>query len=221
MTMTDILKNLSLNGRLALTAFALGVVALFAGSPYRGADATVNTKELSLAMATDADQVGVTTLADWIIQGKSNFRVVDLRHAAAYAEYHIPPAENIPVAGLNQSSLQHNEKVILYAEDGARAAQAWMLLKARGYKGAYILRGGLDAWKDSVLFPRIPENPTPAQAVEFARAREVSRYFGGTPQALADDATSAGQVAMPKLTMPAPQAAGGAGAPKKKKKEGC
>lgn len=221
MTMTDILKNLSLNGRLALVAFGLGVVALFAGSPYRGADATVNTKELSLAMATDADQVGVTTLADWIIQGKSNFRVVDLRHAAAYAEYHIPPAENIPVAGLNQSSLQHNEKVILYAEDGARAAQAWMLLKARGYKGAYILRGGLDAWKDSVLFPRIPENPTPAQVVEFARAREVSKFFGGTPQAPAGDSTAAGQVAMPKLTMPTPQAAGAAGAPKKKKKEGC
>ena len=44
-----------------------------------------------------------------------------------------------------------------------------MLLRAKGYKGVYILRGGLEAWKDSVLFPRIPENPTPAQVVEFAR----------------------------------------------------
>jgi rhodanese-related sulfurtransferase len=217
--MADLMTKLSLNGRLALTAFVLGVLALFAGTPYHGADATINTKELSLTMATDADQVGVTTLADWIIQGKSNFRVVDLRHAAAYAEYHIPPAENIPVAGLGQSSLLHNEKIILYADDGARAAQAWMLLKAKGYKGVYILRGGLDVWKDSVLFPRIPGNPTPAQVVEFARAREVSRFFGGTPQALSGDSTATGQVAMPKLTMPASQPAG---APtKKKKKEGC
>lgn len=216
--MADLMRKLSLNGRLALTAFVLGVLALFAGTPYHGADATINTKELSLTMATDADQVGVTTLADWIIQGKSNFRVVDVRHAAAYAEYHIPPAENIPVAGLGQSSLLHNEKIVLYADDGVRAAQAWMLLKAKGFKGVYILRGGLDAWKDSVLFPRIPGNPTPAQAVEFARAREVSRFFGGTPQALAGDSTAARQVAMPKLTMPASPTAG---APKKKKKEGC
>ena len=110
-------------------------------------------------MATGADQVSVTTLADWIIQAKADFRVVDLRPEAAYAEYHIPPAENIPVAGLAQSSLRHNEKVILYAEDGARAAQAWMLLRAKGFKGVYILRGGLEAWKDSVLFPRVPGNP--------------------------------------------------------------
>lgn len=221
MTMADFLKNLSLNGRLAAVAFALGFVALFAGSPYKGAGATVNTKELSIAMATGTDQVGVTTLADWIIQGKADFRVVDLRPAAAYAEYHLPPAENIPVAGLAQSSLQRNEKVILYAEDAARAAQAWMLLRAKGYKGVYILRGGLEAWKDSVLFPRIPENPTPAQMVEFARAREVSKYFGGTPQVAASDSAGTQPIAMPKLTMPSSPAAAAPGATKKKKKEGC
>lgn len=221
MTMQNLLKNLSLNGRLAAVAFALGFVALFAGSPYKGAGATVNTKELSIAMATGTDQVGVTTLADWIIQGKADFRVVDLRPAAAYAEYHLPPAENIPVAGLAQSSLQRNEKVILYAEDAARAAQAWMLLRAKGYKGVYILRGGLEAWKDSVLFPRIPENPTPAQMVEFARAREVSKYFGGTPQVAASDSAGTQPIAMPKLTMPSSPAAAAPGATKKKKKEGC
>lgn len=221
MTMIEILKDLSLNGRLAAIAFVLGFVALFAGSPYKGAGATVNTRELAIEMATGADQVSVTTLADWIIQGKADFRVVDLRPAAAYAEYHLPPAENMPVAGLAQSSLQRNEKVILYAEDAARAAQAWMLLRARGYKGVYILRGGLEAWKDSVLFPRIPANPTPAQLVEFARAREVSKYFGGTPEALAGDVAGAQTIAMPKLAMPAPAAAGAPGAVKKKKKEGC
>jgi len=223
--MPSFLNNLSLNGRLALVAFALGFLALFAGTPYHGAEAVLNAKELSLVMATDADQVGVVTLADWIIQGKSDFRVVDLRPEAAYAAYHIPPAENISVAALGESTLQHNEKVILYAESGERAAQAWMLLKAKGYKGAYLLRGGVEAWKDSILFPRIPENPTPAQVVQFARTREVSRFFGGTPQALAGDSTSAvpaaPQLAMPALAMPASQAAGGGGAPKKKKKEGC
>ena len=215
------LKNLSLNQRLALIAFSLGALALFAGNPYKGAAATVHARELSLAMATGADEVSALTLADWIIQGKADFRVVDLRPEAAYAEYHIPPAENIRVAGLGESGLLHNEKIVLYAEDGARAAQAWMLLKARGFKGVYLLRGGLDAWKDSVLFPRVPENATPAQLIEFAKTKEMSKYFGGAPQALAGDSTLAQKVAMPKLALPAPSATASSGAPKKKKKEGC
>lgn len=218
--MGDFFRNLSPNRRLALVALVLGLLAVFGPNPYRGAAASVNTKEAAIQMATGADQVGVTTLADWIIQGRADFRVVDLRAATAYAEYHIPPAENIPVAGLAESSLSRNEKIVLYAEDGARAAQAWMLLKARGYRGAYILRGGLEAWKDSVLFPRIPQNATPAQTVEFAKMREVSKYFGGTPQAApGDSATAVPVAAMPKLTMPVAKAAP-AGA-KKKKKEGC
>jgi len=217
--MPNVLRQLSLNGRLAVAAFVLGFLALFAGTPYRGGQAVLNAKELSLAMAPDAGQVSVSTLADWIIQGKSDFRVVDLRPEAAYAEYHIPPAENIALAELGESSLQHNEKVVLYAEDGARAAQAWMLLKAKGYKGAYLLRGGLEAWKDSILFPKTPANATPAQLAQFARATEVSKFFGGTPQGVAGDSASAPKVAMPTLAMPAPKAA--AGAPKKKKKEGC
>ena len=219
--MTDLLTKLSLNGRLAVIAFVLGFVALFAGTPYRGADAVVNTKELTLEMATGADLVSATTLADWLIQGKADFRVVDLRPQSAYASYHMPGAENIPVAGLGVSSLQRNEKLILYAEDGARSAQAWMILKAKGYRGVYILAGGLDAWKDSVLFPRIPVNPTPAQVVEFARIREVSKFFGGTPRGPGDEAAGTRQVALPTLTMPSPQPGGSAGVPKKKKKEGC
>jgi rhodanese-related sulfurtransferase len=218
--MPNVITNLSLNGRLAVVAFTLGLLALFGGNPYKGAGASVNTKELSIKMATGSDQVDATTLADWIIQGKADFRVVDLRPEAAYAEYHIPPAENIPVAGLVDAGLAHNEKIILYAEDGARAAQAWMLLTARGFKGVYMLRGGLDSWKSDVLFPRVPGDATPAQLVEFAKTREVSKFFGGTPQALGDSTAAPQTAAMPKLALPTPKA--GAAAPaKKKKKEGC
>lgn len=219
MTVPNFFQNLSLNRRLAVVALGLGFTAMFAGSPYKGAGARVNVKETSIAMARGTDQVDAATLADWIVQGRADFRVVDLRPAAAYAEYHIPPAENITVAALGESSLLRNEKVILYADDGARAAQAWMLLKARGYRGVYLLRGGLEAWKSTVLFPRIPEDATPAQMVEFAKRREVSKYFGGTPQAVGDSTVAAPVAQLPKLTMPAPSAA--AAAPKKKKKEGC
>ncbi len=221
MKISELLTGLSLNGRLALAAFALGILALFAGSPYQGADAMVNTKELALIVEKGADKVSVDTLAGWIIQGKSDYRLVDLRGAKDFAAYHIPPAENIPLTSLERSSLQHNEKVLVYADDEVQAAQAWMLLRTRGFKGVYVLDGGLGAWKERILFPGVSKDATPAQLAEYARAREVSRFFGGTPQGAAGDASLTSKPGLPTLALPAPATSRPAGAPKKKKKEGC
>ena len=216
--MKNFLAHLTLNRKLALVAFVLGFLALFAGSPYHGAEATVNAKELALIVEKEVDHVTVQTLADWIIQGKGDFRLVDLRAERDFAEYHIPAAENIPLSGLDQSNLQHNEKIVLYSDGGIHSAQAWMLLEAKGFKGVYILFGGLEEWKDQILFPHIPENPTPAQVVEFAKTKEVSKFFGGTPQAGGSEA-AAPKISMPKLEAPTgPQSKS---APAKKKKEGC
>ena len=74
------------------------------------------------------------------------------------------------------------KKIILYSDAGIHSAQAWFLLKANGYKGVYILRGGLEEWKDSILFPRLVENATPAEIAAFEKAKEISKFFGGSPQ---------------------------------------
>lgn len=217
--MKNFFTNLSLNKKLGLVAFVLGFFALFAGSPYHGSEATVNAKKLALIVEKEVDHVDVQTLADWIIRGKADFRLIDLRNEKDFAEYHIPSSENITLSGLDQSNLQRNEKIILYSDGGIHSAQAWMLLEAKGFKGVYILRGGLDEWKDQILFPGVPENPTPAQMVEFAKTKEVSKFFGGTPQSGGTVGAETPKLAMPKLeapsgTQPKPAAA-------KKKKEGC
>jgi rhodanese-related sulfurtransferase len=180
--MKTVFQNLSLNKKLALIAFTLGLVALFSGNPYHSSEATVNAKELALIVEKEVDHVNVDVLADWIIQGRADYRLIDLRSDKEFSSYHIPSAENITLSGLDQSGLKHNEKIILYSEGGIHSAQAWMLLKAKDYKGVYILRGGLEEWKDQILFPRVPEKPTPAQIIEFAKTKEISKYFGGTPQ---------------------------------------
>jgi rhodanese-related sulfurtransferase len=217
--MKDFFANLSLNKKLGLFAFALGFLALFAGSPYHGTEATVNAKELALIVEKEVDHVSVQTLADWIIQGKSDFRLVDLRNEMDFMEYHVPSAENVPLSGLDQTNLQHNEKIVLYSDGGIHSAQAWMLLVAKGFKGVYILRGGLEEWKDQIVFPHVPENPTPAQLVEFAKTKEVSKFFGGAPQS-----GGTAEAATPKLSMPKLEAPAGSQsktAVTKKKKEGC
>jgi hypothetical protein len=211
------ISALGLNQRLALLALVLGLLAIWA-TPTRGSRVTIDPKDLSVIVAKEVDHVRVQDLAGWIIAGRSDFRLIDLRDQRAFAEYHIPTAENVPLASLLEYPLSRNEKVVLYSDGGIHSAQAWFLLVANGFKGAYILLGGLDEWKDQVLFPRLAEHPTPDEAARDARIREVSLHFGGVPQ-VGSAASATAPPALPKVDLPA-----GTPVPKpatKKKKEGC
>lgn len=149
----------SLQGRLALAALVLGAVAIF-GDPYGGGAVTLHPQELAVLVQKEVDHVSVQELAGWIIQGKSDYRLIDLRDAQAYATYHIPLAENLAITDLPGDTLARNEKIVLYSDGGIHAAQAWFLLKAQGYRGVYILRGGLEEWNDRIA----PATPSVAAA---------------------------------------------------------
>jgi rhodanese-related sulfurtransferase len=215
------LAALTLNQRLAAVAFLLGAGALFA-TPTRGGAVSIDPRELALIVEKEVDHVNALDLADWIVAGRADYRLVDLRDANAYGEYHIPSAENIELSALADSTLARNEKVVLYSDGGIHSAQAWFLLRANGFKGVYMLRGGLDAWRDEVLFPALAEGQTPFQAERNARLTALAKHFGGAPRsgaATSADAPAQAVVSMPKLEKPA-----GAAAPvgaRKKKKEGC
>ena len=211
----------TINGKLGLLLALLGLGALLIGNPGIGSAVTIDPQELARLVQTETDHVSPEELADWIVQGRSDFRLLDLRSEAEYGAYHIPGAENVAITGLAGYGLQRNEKIILYSEGGIHSAQAWFLLKAKEYRGVYLLRGGLEGWKDEVLFPRISDAPTPEQAAAFEKKRNVSKFFGGTPTA-SGSAIPEAAVAMPKIEMPsAPAGGGSAGGPRKKKKEGC
>lgn len=213
------LKNWTINQRLALVVGALGFFAIFAGSPYKGFTSKVNAQELSTIVQKEVDHISPEELAGWIIQGKVDYRLVDLRKEADFAEYHIPTAENLALPSLTDGSLARNEKIIMYSDGGIHSAQAWFLLKSNDFKGVYILRGGLEEWKDSILFPRLAENATQAEIAAFEKSKLVSKFFGGTPQVGGLAASDSPKLVMPKLEAPQgiqPKA----GAPKKKK-EGC
>lgn len=215
----------SLQSKLALLAFVLAAVAIF-GDPYGGGAVTLHPQELATLVSREADHVTVQQLADWIIKGQADFRLIDLRSAEDFAAYHIPGSENVPLADLPGQMPARNEKVVLYSDGGIHAAQAWFLLAAQGYSRDYILKGGLDEWKDRILFPTLPANATRQQLAAFEKDRQVSTYFGGTPRVGAAPGAESTAMAVPTPAMPkvqAPSAAPGAGpgAPKKKKKEGC
>lgn len=215
------LPRLSLNQKLAAIALALGSIALLA-QPHRGPFVKLDARELALVVEEEVDHVTAPELATWIVEGRSDYRLLDLRTAEEYATYHLPTAENVPLSGLADYPLTRNEKIVLYSEGGIHSAQAWMLLRAHGYQAVYMVRGGLDAWKDEVLFPTPPSNPDAQARAQFERTVQLAKFFGGEPRGMGETTTTSTPVDLPKLTAPPPMP--GPATPtaaKKKKKEGC
>ena len=222
--------SLTLNRKLAAVALALGAVALFS-QPHRGPFVKLDARELAMIVEKEVDHVKPAELAAWIIQGRADYRLVDLRSDAEFATYHIPTAENVPVSALPDFPLLRTEKIVLYSEGGIHAAQAWLLMRAQGYTAVYTVLGGLDGWKDEVLFPQRPAGAGPQERARFEQAAAVARFFGGQPRT-AGPAEAAGSPALPPIATPAapelptlaPPAPGLASpvmGAKKKKKEGC
>lgn len=199
--MKNYIMNLSGSKKLAMIALIFGLVAVLLGNPYDNTYAKVNVKELSVESIHDSEIINVKDLADWIIEGRVDYRLVDLRDGESFKEYFIPTAVNIPTSKLLESSLMRNQKILLYCEDNIKAAQGWFVLKSKDYKGVYIINGGIDAWKDEILFPTISENASPEEKVEFDKIVEVSKFFGGSPQV--GETEGEKEIKMPKIEMPA------------------
>lgn len=222
------LRQFTANRKLAMVAVALGTLALFA-QPHRGPFVKLDARELASVVEAEVDHVTAPDLAAWIVEGRADYRLLDLRTEQEYAAYHIPTAENVPLTGLADYPLLRNEKIVLYSEGGIHSAQAWMLLRAQGYKAVYFVLGGFDAWKDEVLFPTLPANADAKARAQFERAAQVAKFFGGearigvTPEAGQAAATTAPAVAneLPRLTAPPPMPGPATPVAKKKKKEGC
>ena len=214
------------NQKLAAGAVALGLGALLIGDPGDGGRVTLDARELAALVEGEVDHVTPDELADWIVAGRQDFRLVDLRAEADYAAYHVPGAERIPITGLEDAELARNEKIVLYSQEGIHSAQAWFLLKARRYPAVYILLGGLAQWQEQVLYPVRPEAGAGAEErAAFERAAARAASFGGAARAAAAGlAPAVPALVPPPITAPgvAPTAPPPAGSPvKKKKKEGC
>lgn len=211
--------KLSLNRKLALIAIVFGLVALFAGDPYGGTAIKVNEKDIALSTVDNADKVLVTDLADWIIKGKSDFELIDLRSEEKYNEYTIPNSQCIPLPQISSSELLRNQKIVLFSDDDIASSQAWFILKSKNYKGVYILDGGLDAWKEKVLFPKAPVNGSKDELVQFEKMKEVAKYFGGQAQTDSSITETKQQIKLPTPTVSNSKTTVPTG--KKKKREGC
>jgi rhodanese-related sulfurtransferase len=152
------------------------------GQAGRAAQLHVDIDRLVDAVSREEDHITAVELATWIRERKPGLRVIDLRLAAEFDEYHLPRAEQIPLESLTKTPFQPDETIVLISDGGAHAAQAWVFLEALGHRQVYFLRGGLQEWLDEVMNPALAAKASPEEAKAFASVAELSRYFGGVPR---------------------------------------
>jgi rhodanese-related sulfurtransferase len=161
---------------LGTSAGILGALAAVAGRPSRGAPVTIDVAALAAEIDRQTDHVDAIELAEWIRDRKPGLRVLDVRSDSEFAAYHIPSAEHAPLASIAAMRPRAGETLVLYSEGGAHAGQAWVLLRALGFRDVYFLRGGLLDWLDDVMHPAL------GGGADAAHVAALSRYFGGSPR---------------------------------------
>ena len=166
-TATPVHRGLAvMTAALALAAVAVDLKKVDAGS-------------LAADIQSERDHISAPDLASLIIAGDPTLRVFDLRTPSEFARMHIPGARHATVDTLTRDPLPRDATIVLYSEGGAHAAQAWVLLRMRGHVRVYFLREGLFEWLARVMEPRLPADATGRERADFARAAEMSRFFGG------------------------------------------
>jgi len=164
-------------------------------------------EQIARVVAQKEDRVAVDDLARWIIEGRQDFVLIDVRSADDFAAGHIDSAENIPLTELvstqRKQVLPNDRKLVLYSQGSELAAQAAVLLRLSGYD-ANLLLGGYNFWSQHVLNPDI--HPTLADG-EYARVPEqqaIACYFvGGNSVAQAPAPVPRAPAYVPPVSTPA------------------
>lgn len=172
-------------------AVALTLALAFAVSDARPSVSPQRLAAIAGEIRREADHVDALELAEWIREGRTGLRVIDVREGLDTGTYRIPGARIVALDSVPHLEVGPGEEIVLYSDGGAHAAQAWVLLRARGVQGARVLKDGLAAWEDEVLSPLPPASPDDTAQRRFRRARELSLWFGGRPRLMPVDGGAA------------------------------
>jgi len=176
---TDARRRPGIERALAIAAVVGGALAVVAGSPTRATRGSVDVTELARIVEHEEDHVTAVELARWIRDDKPRLRVLDIRADSEFADFHIPGARRVALAEIARMPLDSSATYVLYSEGGTHAAQGWFLLRARGVKNVFFLRGGLYEWLEEVMNPRVASTTPQAQRDSI---RALTLWFGGKMQ---------------------------------------
>ncbi len=101
---------------------------------------------------------------------KSGAVLIDIREADEHARERIPGAMSYPLSTLGQMSLPADQTMIFHCRSGNRTQVNAAQLAAVASGPAFILAGGLDAWKHAGLATKKDSN----QPIEIMRQVQIT-----------------------------------------------
>jgi rhodanese-related sulfurtransferase len=185
---TNARRSPRLERGLAIAAVVAGALADVAGAPTRGTRGNIDVQRVAQLVEEEEDHVSAAELARWIKGRNESLQILDIRPDSEYAEFHIPGATRADLKQIATMPLDSSATYVLYSEGGAHAAQAWVLLQARGIQNTFFLPGGLYEWMTTVMNPRLPESSTRA---ERDSVLAITQYFGGDLEIVPNAAATA------------------------------
>jgi len=170
-------------------------------------------ERISQAASKAEDRVTVQQLAEWIVEVRQDYQLIDIRDSKTYQEDHLKGAVTMPLSVLmtadSFNKLSDSKKIIVYSNGSENAAKAVVMLRLQGLD-SYLLSGGYNAWQQQVLNPDIPIQAADDEAPQVALQRAIACHFkGATAQGPAAVAGKPVKKASPAFTPPvfAPPAA--------------
>lgn len=165
-----------------LVALVLGIVMLFLpaqdSKKYRFDPGTI-----AKSIEESEDHIDPSTLSQWLIEGRQDFMLIDIRTPGEFEQGHIKGAKNIPLAQLlEKDTLQElpGEKyIILYSNGSSHAAQAWLVMNTAGFD-SYMLEGGFNYWNKVIMNPNPPSGQvSDDEILRYKTQVAVKNYFSG------------------------------------------
>ena len=166
---------------------ALSVASIAACSPSN--ESEVSLADVAQAAARQDDRESVEDLAAWLIEGRGDFKLIDVRTPDDFEKGRIGNAENIPIAQIISqdvlSRLPTDRMVIVYSNGSENAAKATVMLRLSGID-AHLLTGGYNAWHERILNPDISAEEVDGESLQVSAQRAYSCYFVGERSDLGD-----------------------------------
>ncbi|MBI4618749.1 MAG: rhodanese-like domain-containing protein [Desulfobacterales bacterium] len=165
-----------------LIALILAVIMLFLpsqdSSKYR-----FDPEAIAKSIIEGTDQISPQTLSEWIIEGRKDFILIDIRSEKEFEKGKIKGAENIPLQKLITKNtiegLPKDKIIVVYSNGSSHASQAWLVMKTAGIE-SYILEGGFNYWNSFILNPgEYFADASDDEVLKYKSGIAVSNYFGG------------------------------------------
>ncbi len=115
-------------------------------------------------------KIDPTTAQKWMHAGKAV--LIDVREPDEYIKEHVPEAHLVPLSGFNPEDFpkEHDKIAVFHCHSGGRTeASAAQILKT-GFREAYQLDGGIQAWRAAGL----PVNENAKAPISIMRQVQIT-----------------------------------------------